>query len=179
MQRRWTLTENELISISENELVQKVIDSLLDYVGSIAPGEDDYELVRQTPKPAQFFWGMRLMESEVSNGGFEQYFWNSSCTLADVALEAYQTLGAETYTNLLQRALFVAGNSGWRNRRAQFNDDWREYKKACSPELDELTEKFCATGRGSPESGGEDTDLYGQKVEYIRQNAKAICGEKV
>jgi uncharacterized protein DUF4375 len=92
MKRRWALTQAELKEATDRELVQKVISSVLEFVGELGPGEDDYELVRQTPKSAQFFWAMRLMESEVNNGGFEQYFWNSSCTLADVALEAYKAV---------------------------------------------------------------------------------------
>lgn len=110
MQRRWALTEADLGKVPDEQLVQKVVDSVLDFVGELSPGEDDYELIRQTPKPAQFFRAMRLMESEVNNGGFEQYFWNSSCTLADVALEAYQAIGAPKYVVFLRRALDLAGN---------------------------------------------------------------------
>src|ERR1700684_3967679 len=97
MKRQWTLTEADLREVPDKELVQKVITSILEFVGELGSGEDDYELVRQTPKSAQFFWAMRLLESEVNNGGFEQYFWNSSCTLADVALEAYKAIGASKY----------------------------------------------------------------------------------
>src|ERR1700751_5930828 len=94
MKRRWALTETDLREVSDKELVQKVIRSILEFVDELCPGEEDYELVRQTPKSAQFFWAMRLLESEVNNGGFEQYFWNSSCTLEDVALDGYEALGA-------------------------------------------------------------------------------------
>src|SRR5690349_5085117 len=117
MKRRWTLTDRDVQDVPDEELIQKVIDSVLNFVGELGPGEDDYELVRQTPKLAQFLWAMRLMESEVNNGGFEQYFWNSSCTLADLALEGYEAIGAEKYVGLLKRAQELIGSDSWRDKR--------------------------------------------------------------
>jgi len=175
MERRWTLTETDLRSVPDGKLVQKVVDAVLDYVGQLGPGEDDYEVVRQTPKTAQFFWAMRLLESEVNNGGFEQYFWNSSCTLADVAREAYEAIGAEGYLDLLRKAWTVAGDKPWRTRRGEFDNNWRSYKKTCPSALDALDNEFYAAKGGSPDSGGTDEDLYRLKVEYIRQNARKIC----
>ena len=176
MKRRWTLKEAELREVSDRELVQKVISSVLEFVGELGSGEDDYELVRQTPKSAQFFWAMRLLESEVNNGGFEQYFWNSSCTLADVALQAYKAIGAQKYLEFLQRAVALAGDESWKLRRSEFGRDWRAYKKACPPALDALNDEFYEENGGDPDSGGSDEDLHRLKVQYIRQNSRKICG---
>ncbi len=164
----------DLREVPDKELVQKVIGSVLDFVGELSPGEDDYELVRQTPKSAQFFWAMRLLESEVNNGGFEQYFWNSSCTLADVALEAYQAIGAHKYVVFLKRALELAGSGSWRERRGRSGSDWKAYKKACPREMDALDNEFYAAGCGDQDSGGGDQDLYAKKIDYIRKNARAV-----
>lgn len=176
MQRNWTLTNNELKAVPDGHIVQKVIDSVLAYIGELNSDEDDYELVRQTPKSAQFFWAMRLLESEVNNGGFEQYFWNSSCTLADVAREAYRVIGAEKYSEFLQRATTIVGNKSWQERRREFNSDWRSYKRASPPTLDALDDEFYAAKSGDPDSGGMDDDLYQLKVDYIRRNADSLCG---
>lgn len=175
MQRSWNLTEAELAAVPDEELVQKVIYAVLSFVGSPAPDEDDHELVRQAPKSAQFLWAMHLLESEVNNGGFEQYFWNSSSTLAGVAVEAYRAIGADKYVDLVQRALTMVGNESWLTRRRSFDGDWRAYRKACTPALDALDNEFYAARCGSPGSGGEDASLHKRKVEYIRRNAKAIC----
>jgi len=152
-----------------------VIESVLEYVGKPRPGEDDYELVRQTPKSAQFFWAMRLLESEVNNRGFEQYFWNSSCALSDVAFKAYQSIGANQYVDFLSRALKTMGNESSAIRRQRFENDWRRYKKACPQPLQELDEEFYSGGCGSPDSGGRDTNLARLKVDYIRRNCDLIC----
>lgn len=170
------MAENELRAVPDKDLVQKVIDCVLVYVGELSSGEDGYELVRQTPKSAQLFWAMRLLESEVNNGGFEQYFWNSSCTLADVAREAYEVIGAEKYSEFLHRATTIVGNKSWQERRREFNSDWRSYKRASPPALDALDDEFYAAKSGDPDSGGMDEDLYQLKVEYIRRNADSLCG---
>ncbi len=141
----------------------------------LGSGEDDYELARQTPKSAQFFWAMRLLESEVNNGGFEQYFWNSSCTLADVALEAYKAIRAPRYLEFLQRAMALAGEKSWQLRRSEFGGNWRTYKRACPPALDALDDEFYEEKAGDPDSGGSDENLYKLKVEYIRQNSHELC----
>jgi hypothetical protein len=176
MKRRWTLTEADLREVPDKELVQKVISSVLEFVGELGPSEDDCELVRQTPKSAQFFWAMRLLESEVNNGGFEQYFWNSSCTLADVARDGYAVIGAKKYAEFLQRAATIVGSRSWQERRREFNGDWRLYKRASPAALESLDNEFYAAKSGDPDSGGMDEDLYQLKVEYIRGNADSLRG---
>ena len=175
MSKHWTLTPSELGAASDEELVQTVIDSIKDFVGELGPDEDDYDLVRQTPKSAQFFWAMRLLESEVNNGGFEQYFWNSSSTLSDVALDAYLTIGADKYVDFLKRALEITGSESSATRRQRFTNDWRTYKKACPPALDALDNEFYEGVCGDPDSGGQDRNLKQLKIEYIRRNANLIC----
>jgi hypothetical protein len=55
-------------------------------------------------------WGV---EAEVNNGGFSQYFENSSGRLADEALAGFRRLGATSYAGLLERAMAArqAGNA--------------------------------------------------------------------
>jgi hypothetical protein len=174
MQRRWTLTKADLDSVPDTKLVQTVINSVLEFVGELGPEEDDYKLVRQTPRSAQFFWAMRLLESEVNNGGFEQYFWNSSCILADVALEAYQAIDAKKYVNFLEKGLTLAGSMTWMDRRRRFHSDWKAYKRTV-PEFDVLDDEFYAAHCGDPDSGGGDDELHRKKIRYIRRNAMVIA----
>lgn len=46
-----------------------------------------------------------VLESEVLNGGFNQFFFNSSGELADMALEGFRLLGHEGYTDIVARAV--------------------------------------------------------------------------
>jgi hypothetical protein len=45
------------------------------------------------------------LEREVNNGGFEQFFWNSSGDTAHETLEALQALGAQQAAGLLREAI--------------------------------------------------------------------------
>jgi hypothetical protein len=51
------------------------------------------------------------LESEVNNGGFHQYFYNSSGALAPNVVSALKTLGAEDTVDIVQRALNAVGNA--------------------------------------------------------------------
>jgi hypothetical protein len=64
--------------------------------------------------------------AEVMNGGFDQYFMNSSGDLAPVALEALKAVGATESLNILEQAMAIFGLGGysidreerWNKRRA-------------------------------------------------------------
>lgn len=45
------------------------------------------------------------VEAEVNNGGFNQYFFNSTGQLADQALAGYRLLGLSDYAVLMERAM--------------------------------------------------------------------------
>jgi hypothetical protein len=55
--------------------------------------------------PERVFLLILELESEVNNGGFHQYFYNSSGTLAPNVVDALKTIGAETTADIVQRAI--------------------------------------------------------------------------
>jgi hypothetical protein len=62
--------------------------------------------------PEKLFFAAGLVELEVNNGGFEQYFFNSSAQYYDYALQALREMDAESTILLLDRAkqsLFPSG----------------------------------------------------------------------
>lgn len=50
------------------------------------------------------------LEAEVNNGGFHQYFWNSSGDHTEIALKSLHKIGAIETASMLQRAIDVAFN---------------------------------------------------------------------
>jgi hypothetical protein len=68
------------------------------------------------------------LEGEINNGGFSQYFFNSSGQNAKEAINALKTINAEYTASLLEQALAIYKNGPTNDGR---ND----------PEEDELTEK--------------------------------------
>jgi len=61
--------------------------------------------------PEQVFLLIWELESEVNNGGFHQYFYNSSGALAPNIVSALKILGAEAVADIAQRALNAVGNA--------------------------------------------------------------------
>ncbi len=51
----------------------------------------------------------QTLEMEVNNGGFSQFFWNSSGDYANEVVSAYQALGAEKTAGICRRALDAFG----------------------------------------------------------------------
>ena len=45
--------------------------------------------------------------SEVCNGGFDQFFWNSTGMIWPYALQGFRLVGANSYAELLENALSV------------------------------------------------------------------------
>jgi len=62
----------------------------------------DYEELLAAERVFLLIWEL---ESEVNNGGFHQYFYNSSGALAPNIVDALKTIGAEATADIVQRAI--------------------------------------------------------------------------
>ena len=61
--------------------------------------------------PEQVFLLIWELESEVNNGGFHQYFYNSSGALAPNVVSALKILGAEATADIAQQAFNAVANA--------------------------------------------------------------------
>jgi Domain of unknown function (DUF4375) len=64
---------------------------------------------RDLSPPERVFLLVWELESEVNNGGFHQYFHNSSGALARDVVNALKTIGAQATADITQRALNTVG----------------------------------------------------------------------
>ena len=96
-------------------------------------------------EPERQYFSVRLLEKEVFNGGFDQYFFNSSADFYGHAIDGLEAMGASCSLDLLRQAKeFVFGaqepmaDTGCRREflRARVDD-------ACSQELSKLDVFFC------------------------------------
>jgi hypothetical protein len=62
--------------------------------------------------PQKVFSAIWAVESEVNNGGFSQYFLNSSCETSAFVAEAFDAIGAPRTADICRRALAVAFPAG-------------------------------------------------------------------
>lgn len=72
-------------------------------------GKVDFE---KQPMPQKVFSALWTLMSEVGNGGFWQYFANSSAETAYFAVEALQIIGAHKTAEVTQLAINVAFPDG-------------------------------------------------------------------
>ena len=72
-------------------------------------GKEDFA-TQSTPQ--KVFSSIWAVESEVNNGGFSQYFLNSSCETAPFVAEALDTIGAPHAADICKRAIALAFPEG-------------------------------------------------------------------
>ncbi len=74
-----------------------------------ACGKQEFALQSSPQKVFSAIWNL---ESEVNNGGFSQYFLNSSAESAPVVVQALETIGAAATAMICGRAIAAAFPGG-------------------------------------------------------------------
>jgi hypothetical protein len=84
--------------------------ALLDYVFAKLDEHPDQRLqvISSLPPGFQVFYCTWLVEAEVMNGGFNQYFWNSSSEFAEVTPAALKEIGDVVAAEMMQNAIVMA-----------------------------------------------------------------------
>ncbi len=97
------------------------------------------------------------VETEVNNGGFSQYLYNSSGKYAKEAVEALKTIGANHTAALLEDAIEIykngPTNDGRNNPEVDLTDEQEE-------KLNELDNRFYEY----------KDDLYALQLKFIKKN---------
>jgi hypothetical protein len=103
------LTINILDSISDDKLEQTVIDNILCKLNSDDSSEKQYELVKSLSIGRQSIFTTWVLEAEINNGGFNQYFYNftSSGQYAEEARDGFTLINAIKHAALTQKAIDV------------------------------------------------------------------------
>jgi hypothetical protein len=108
-------------------------------------------------------YALHWTNSEVCNGGFHQYFWNSTGMLAPVAVEGARLVGANEYAAVVERALSIFGGhtppSGdeRRERLDRLSDDESQLLDQCDQRWYELLRN-------------PDTELEGYLARHIEKH---------
>ena len=86
----------------------KVVDQLNETASSVLDSADDRRgACAALPKGLQTRYATAELDAEVNNGGFNQYFWNSSGELCGVALNGFKMLGDADRAKLLRQAVEI------------------------------------------------------------------------
>lgn len=96
------LTPEVLAAIPDQKLEQAVVDYVHRKIG------DNYgrerEIVGGLPAGTRALYITWIVEAEVNNGGFNQYYWNSASQFSDQAVAAFEFFSAEKHADLMREA---------------------------------------------------------------------------
>jgi Domain of unknown function (DUF4375) len=137
-------------------LVEPVWDEIEIYSGP----EEFSRTFAGVPRPAGLLFAAHFCQSEICNGGFKQFFYNSTGVVAPEAIEGFKAIAQASVAEIVQEACSLFGEPFPRERSL------RQSKLAAidSALLDSLDQKFYAIL--DKESGGFEAaaDAYAAKV---------------
>jgi hypothetical protein len=113
----------------------------LEQAGGYRPGQQRAGL-EKLPRGLQLVYLLNALDGEVGNGGFEQFFTNSSGELVPETLAACELIGCRNRAKVLRQAIDIWEPA--RRRLEATNDDrtlerefWNYCKREIQPKLDE------------------------------------------
>ncbi len=95
-----------LKSISDDELTQAIFDYLSE---NIIKGDykNEYDKIKKMSRGFQYIYAVWLLEGEINNGGFNQYFYNSSGLFAEEAYTGCINIGAKKTAEIVKKAIDI------------------------------------------------------------------------
>lgn len=100
------------------------------------------------------YQAMWMLEADVQNGGFDQFFHNYGLEYAKVAMSGFKRIVAHDFTNLTEKAIEVFKNQG------------SEFKNKRNPDFNDLDDEFY-----------DLEDLEKRQITYIRKNYEKFVVE--
>jgi hypothetical protein len=154
-----TLDRATLESIKDSELEQAIIDYIFVKIGDNF--DKEYEIVNALSEGFKAVYTTWVVEAEVNNGGFNQYFWNSSGQFAMEAIAGFKELSALQHASLMENAVKIA------------IDEFPEIKKFKDiGTLEAFSESYQHTNLNELDDKFYDLkeDLSQLRISYIRAN---------
>jgi hypothetical protein len=87
-----------------DDVVDLVVGELLRVLDDV-PLDEQPAYVRSRTPGLRMVWGVFLLDGEVNNGGFNQYFWNESHEYAQEAADGLRLIGADEQALILDEAM--------------------------------------------------------------------------
>ncbi len=158
-----------LAQITDAELEQAILDYVVDQIGEDFSREGD--VLRQLPTGMQSIYVTLILQGEVDNGGFNQYFWNTSGSLAVEAVAGLRLIGAAPHADITERAIAVYEQE--REAMSKYRDRGTIEAFSESNEhtgLTELDEAFYAAD--------EAESIASLRIRYIREHPEKFVTDR-
>jgi len=152
------LTPSVLAGIPDDMLEQSVVDFVLAH--GVWRHNDLLRLLASLPEGFGIVYSTWVLDAEVANGGFHQYFWNTEGRYLDLVTRAVQRLGSAENNRILSQAIKVYALEG------------RPDVAALAPEeqVQVFSKGAQESSLGTLDSQWYDRDLAAARVRLIREH---------
>lgn len=148
------MTPIHLDRILELEDKNDAICRVMDYLLTKLPKNFVFNQFQQT------FNNITNLEGEIANGGFNQFFFNSSGNFAHETVSDLEIIGAFKTSQILQEAINQFPNSIVPKNRQERIEILEQIEEVADEVWDKLDEKF----------GDYEEDLTSLLMEYVKKN---------
>ena len=154
------LTSEIIDTTSDVNLLQTVFDNLTEKYAR--DDQKEFQTVTSWNKPRQAIYIIWALEAEVNNGGFNQFYFNSSGQYAGLVPEALRLVGATKFADLVTRA----------------NAVYEKEKEKIKKHQDETLEGFSKSYQDNPLNKFDDEfyalydeeNLQQLQIDFVRKN---------
>lgn len=142
--------------LSSDDITGSII-ALDNYIGDLCAYGD--EMDKLTEQQKQFYYN-QCLEREINNGGFNQYFFNSSGDFAHKTIKSLQTIGANKTADILQKAINQFPNANVPEDRTERQEILEQIEETADLVWEELDLMFFTY----------EDDLNSMNIEFVRKN---------
>ncbi len=151
--------ENLLANTPDDDLVFKILDCVDGIVGR--DYSNQFDTVMSLPDGFIAIWITSRVDGEIMNGGYNQYFFNSSGQFTDAAPHAFRMIGSKDRADIHEEANILLHKNteklGEYWKQNTIDSFFGSYKEKV---FDELDSRYCQI----------KDSLYDLQVTYIRNN---------
>jgi hypothetical protein len=156
------ITKEFLSSLDGEKLVEALTIFTQDAVFEFA--SDERAALDAFPDGLKMIYSTWLVDIDVCNGGFVQYFWNGTGDFARHALEGFRLVGATAYESLLHCAMDVVeySNDNVEDRQAEYGSYEALYESPKGQSVNALSDDYYELKEKQP--------LWKLQVAHIRSH---------
>lgn len=106
----------------DDDLRDLVCDEAFRLLGDF---KNEDAVMRRMPEGLRAYYAMFIMDGEINNGGFEQYYVNTDGSWEREALRCYEMIGAKQHVEVVRKAIAIADSDlpGDERDRAKGNEE--------------------------------------------------------
>jgi hypothetical protein len=149
----------ELISADDDTAESLVVEFVDEYLRQFP--EDPATAFHSLPRGMQYVYATAMLEGEVENGGFNQYFYNVSSDYALEVLAGYRAIGAREHARIVHEAIGIFHRERWFHFRVKLRHS-----------LDAFFDSYQYTQLSELDMSlfDLDEDPVALRADYIRRN---------